>query len=347
MWNGQRTKILTIFLLLCLLLSSVPCQTRVIQQQSKPSVVIHYDEIIQQGISLITLTQNRCSKSADSLVALERLYNLHPLVEYASRIDTSITVKFIDGSYMVIMDPFSKANNPPLKITSRFLPECYGVENGNTAVILNSAESMYGHRQCKNIITTLLRHDYSIEYLANQAVDLSFIRNNLSADIVYMNTHAGYFDVDGDHQADAVVIATGELWTNETEQKYAFDYQNKLIVKGVVGDQDFIAFTPAFIEQYYLQGAFPDSLVFMATCYALYDVSMAQVFLDAGASVYVGWSSNTVFWTNSRASGQAFRLLSAGLTVQQVCALIRSGGFYNWLFHSKLSYYGDGAHQIP
>lgn len=347
MLNGQRTKILTLFLPLCLLFSSVSFQTHVTRQQSEQSVLIQYNEIIKQGIHEIEIEQNKYKKPADSLVELERWYNLHPLVEYASLISTSITVKFIDGSYAVIMDPCLGKNDPPLESTNRFVRKSYGIENSNTAVILNPAEYMYGHRQCRSIITTLLRHDYSIEYLANQAVDLSFIRNNLSADIIYMNTHAGYFDVDGDHQTDAVVIATGEFWTNETEQEYAFDYQNKLIVKGMVGDQGFVAFTPAFIEHYYSQGDFPDSLVFMATCYALYDPSMAQEFLDAGASVYVGWSQNTVFWTNSRTSVQAFCLLSNGLTVQQVCKLIRSGGFYNWLFHSKLIFYGDGTHRIP
>ncbi len=162
-----------------------------------------------------------------------------------------------------------------------------------------------------------------------------------------MNTHAGYFDVDGDQQADAVVIATGEFWTNETEQKYSYEIENHLIVKGIVGDQGFIAFTPAFIEHYYSEKRFPDSLVFMATCYAMNDSSMGQAFLDAGAQVYMGWSQNTVFWTNSRISVQVFRLLACGLTVQQICRLIRSGGFYNWLFHSKLTYVGDGTYQMP
>jgi hypothetical protein len=74
---------------------------------------------------------------------------------------------------------------------------------------------------------------------------------------------------------------------------------------------------------------------------------MAQEFLDAGARVYMGWSQNTVFWTNSITSAQVFRFLSYGLMVQQVCRLIRSGGFYNWLFHSKLTYLGDGSYQLP
>jgi hypothetical protein len=115
----------------------------------------------------------------------------------------------------------------------------------------------------------------------------------------------------------------------------------------MVGDQGVIAFTPAFIDYYYAQGDFPKSLVYMATCYALYDESMAQQFLDAGASVYVGWSHNTMFWTNSITSVNAFRLLANGLSIHQVCRLIGYGGFYNWLFHSKLIYCGDGEHRIP
>ena len=177
--------------------------------------------------------------------------------------------------------------------------------------------------------------------------DRIFLRHNLSADIVYMNTHAGYFDINGDQQADAVVIATGENWTNKTEQKYAFEYEHNFIVKGMIGNQAVIAFTPAFIDYYYSEGDLTDSLIFMATCYAIYDTSMAKPFLAAGASAYMGWSQNTVFWTNSRISVSAFRLLSYGLTVQQVCRCIRSGGFYNWLFHSQLLYAGDGSHRIP
>jgi hypothetical protein len=347
MVNRQRKRVFGLLLLLCFILSSASVQTHLIQQQSPLSTSIPHDEIIHRGILDVGIEQQDSQGRSSFLSKLERWYNSHPLIEFASLVGTSITVKFIDGSYTIIMDPLQRKNEYIIDPASSFLHERYGIVNDKSAVLLNIAEYMYGHRQCKNIITTLLRHEYSIEYLANEAVDLSYLRHNLSADVIYMNTHAGYFDVDGDHQADAVVIATGEFWTNETEQKYAFDYQNKLIVKGMVGDQGIVAFTPAFIDYYYAPGDFPDSLVYMATCLAAYDASMAQEFLDAGASVYVGWSQNTVFWTNSKTSVNAFRLLANGLAVQQVCRLIGSGGFYNWLFHSKLMYYGDGEHRIP
>jgi hypothetical protein len=347
MISHLRTKILSLVLFFLLFLSGLPLQAQLDEPRICLISPIPSTEIIQEGIQVVRGEQNLGADTSKRLVELVTWYNQHPFIDYASLIETSITVKFIDGSYVILMNPLCEKQGYIRDSLSPSLHERYIGGTNKTAVILNPSESMYGHYQCQRIITTLLNHDYSIEYLANQAVDLPFIKNNLTAAIIYMNTHAGYFDVDGDHQADAVVIATGEFWTNETEQKYAFDYQNKLIVKGMVGDQGVIAFTPALIEQYYAPGRFPDSLVFMATCYALYDTSMAEKFLDAGASVYIGWSQDTVFWTNSKTSVSAFRLLSYGLTAQQVCRIIRYGGFYNWLFHSRLIYYGDGGHRIP
>jgi hypothetical protein len=347
MVSRLRTKILSIFLLLCLFFGGIPLQAQLADQGGGSFLLISSDDIIQEGIQQIRTEHDPWVAASDPLVELETWFNLHPFIEYASLIGSSRTVKFIDGSYVVLMDPLFEKQRFIGDMLNPSFHESYTGGTNKTAIILNPAESMYGHYQCQRIINTLLNLDYSIEYLANQAVDVTYIKNNLSADVIYMNTHAGYFDVDGDHQADAVVIATGELWTNETEQKYAYDYQNHLIVKGMVGNQGYVAFTPAFIKEYYTQKQFPGSLVFMATCYALYDSSMAQEFLDAGARVYMGWSQNTVFWTNSITSAQVFRFLSYGLMVQQVCRLIRSGGFYNWLFHSKLTYLGDGSYQLP
>ena len=161
-----------------------------------------------------------------------------------------------------------------------------------------------------------------------------------------MNTHAGYWDLDGDNVSETVVISTGERWTNETPEKYKFEYENQMIVEGKVGDKSFVTFTPALIEYYYNTGDFPNSLIFMATCFASYDNSMAQVFLDKGVSAYIGWNQNTVFWTNSITSIRAFRLFSYGFSVKQVCNIIRSGGLINFFLQSKLTYYGDGDYRI-
>lgn len=348
MERHRLMKTLTLIFLLWLFLGSFHSIAQVVKQDRNPFPTISSHDIIQEGIRLIQTEPNHDeSGGSDSLKLLTTWYNQQPSIECARLIETSITVRFIDGTLVVLFDPFSQMKEP--NRTNQPTKDYWSstAATDKTAVILNPAESMYGHFQCQRIISLLMNHDYSIHYVANQAVDLNYVKNNLSATIIYMNTHAGYFDIDGDSQADAVVIATGELWTNETEIKYAYEVQNHLIVKGMVGDLELVAFTPAFIEEYYAEKRFPDSLVFMATCYALLDTSMAQEFLDAGAQVYMGWSQNTVFWTNSRTSVQAFRLLSYGFDVQQVCRLIRSGGFYNWLFHSKLTFAGDGSYRLP
>ncbi|MDH7507699.1 MAG: hypothetical protein QHH15_07965, partial [Candidatus Thermoplasmatota archaeon] len=192
------------------------------------------------------------------------------------------------------------------------------------ALILNPLENIYGNKHCQKIINKLIEKGYTTEYLSNEAVDLTFIKNNLTAEIVYLNTHAGYFDLDNDNIPETVVISTGEQWTDETPVKYQFEYVNQMIVEGRVGNKSFIAFTPALINYYYNDGDFPDTLVYMATCYATYDDSMAQVFLNKGASAYMGWNQNTVFWTNSMTSVIAFSFFVKGFTVKQVCNIIKS-----------------------
>ena len=214
------------------------------------------------------------------------------------------------------------------------------------ALILNTAEFLYGDRYCVKIIQNLEEIDYNVEYLSNEQVDLNFIKNNLTTEIVYMNTHAGYWDTDGDNKPDTIVVATGEKWAENTEQKYSFEYNNSMIIKCEISDNYYIAFTPELIEYYYQPGDFPESLIYMATCDAAYDDSMAEPFLDAGASVFIGWKKTTVSWTNRFTSVFAFRLLSMGFSVKQVCRIVRAGGFFNFLFRTKLTYYGDGDYKL-
>jgi len=246
----------------------------------------------------------------------------------------------------ITQNPESQTNKPPEPSDTINMSYSSSNSKGYTALILNPSDNIYGNHHCRMIINKLLKRGFNIVYLSNEAVDLSFIKSNLAEEIVYINTHAGYWDLNGDNISDTVVISTGEHWTNETPQKYQFEYENQMIVEGRVGDKSFVAFTPALIEYYYSPGDFPNSLIYMATCYASYDNSMAQVFLDKGASAYIGWNQNTVFWTNSITSVRAFRLFSYGFKVNQVCNIIRSGGIINFFLRSKLTYYGDGNHRI-
>lgn len=340
---------LTLAILLTFIVSITLSEAQPFGNSNMQALNINRDEIINQGIQIVCKENNLANILSDSIVLkeLKNWYNSHPMIEFASLIEKTITIKFIDGSYTLLMDIFPLFNDyekEEIRISSSYNAE---QTNGNNALILNPAEQMYGYRQCKRIIDRLLNKGYNIVYLSNEDVDLRYVENNLSAEIVYMNTHAGYWDVDGDQIPDTVVIGTGEYWTDETTQKYQFEYDNKMIVEGMVGDISYIAFTPDLIEYYYNSSDFPNSLIYMATCDATHDDSMANAFLESGADVYMGWTQDTMFWTNSITSSFAFRLLTRGFTVKQVCRIIRSGGFYNFIFRSKLTYYGNGDHRIP
>jgi len=320
------------------------------------SGIIPYDDIIKSGIEACrdTLSGVDARFSSESHSILESWYLNHPFISSVSCIEKTMTVNFIDGYSIVLFDAISTIDDTQGNDTS---VECFPFlsphhtsspkPTGMTAILLNPSEYVYGHWQCQRIMNILMKKGYNIVYKANQDVDISFLRHNLTADILYMNTHAGYWDVDGDENSSMVIIATGEDWTNDTPQQYQFEYENHLIVEGIVGQRSIIAFTPGFIEYYYHEGDFHESLIYMATCYASYDDSMAQAFLAAGADVYIGWTKNTVFWTNSGSSVHAFRLFAAGCSVKLACFLIRSGGFSNWVLGSKLVYFGEGTHTIP
>ena len=231
-------------------------------------------------------------------------------------------------------------------LSNVFSAYTHGRGDEKDAVVLNPSQYLYGRWHCQKIMDSLSSIGYNVMYRADEYVDLGYIENNLTAEIIYMNTHAGYWDIDGDGRADTVVIATGEKWSNETVDRYRFEYENKMIVRGMVGEICFVAFTPALIKYCYESVPMPGSLVYMATCHAAYDDSMAKSFLSSGASVYIGWSRNTFFWTNSLSSIVAFKLLCRGFTVERVCRIVGYGGICNFLFRSKLTYYGKGDFRI-
>jgi hypothetical protein len=313
---------------------------------------INHNIILDEGIDSVIKNKTINQVNQKIIVELTDWYDSHPQIEFARLIETTITVKFIDGSYTLLLDIFSffkttlYTNNIVFSSDDSNLPITVKHTGSKTALILNPSEYLYGNYHCRKIINKLICNGYNIAYLVNEDVDLSFIENNLASEIIYINTHAGYWDIDGDSQSDAVVIGTGEFWTNDTKELYNFEYENKMIVEGRVGDDSFIAFTPLLIDYFYGSNHFPDSLVYMATCHATYDDSMANAFLNSGTNAYIGWQKNTIFWTNSLTSIIAFNLLIRGFSVKQVCRLIRYGGVINCLLQSKLTYYGDGKFRL-
>jgi len=324
----NQNKKITIILIITIFFSATLTTA---QTEEKTKEKINYKSIIDQGINLQLQPTD-----------LQTWFESQPKIKFASLIQNSLTIKFIDDSYTVLLDITSQIGNQNKKITTEKQINQQQKLTGKTAVILNPSEDRYGYRYCKKIIQSLERMQYDILYKANDEVNLNFIENNLSAEVVYMNTHAGYWDTDGDGTSDTVIIATAEPWTNETETTYEFEYNNQMILKGILGDTELITFTPHLIDHYYQNNTFSNTMIYMATCEASYDDSMAKVFLNNGAETYIGWDGMTVSWLNRISSIRAFKLFNLGFTSEQVCKIIRYGGFYNRLFRSKLTFFGNG-----
>jgi len=301
--------------------------------------------LLLAGIEVVREQHQGGWEKNDAACKLLAWYRAQPMVASVSMRESCLTVRFTDGSSAVlmnIMDSLDEERQDPISV----VPTVRLAGSGLTSLVLNPDQYAYGARSCREIMRILSRCGFSNTYEANSDVTLDLVRRNLTADVVVFNTHAGYWDIDGDGVADSVVIATGEPWTNQTTEQYAFDCQQGFIVEGVVGARAFIAFTPGFI-QYYYNDSFPGSLVYMATCESAADDSMANAFLAEGAGAYVGWTSSTTSWTNRFTSVLAFRLLAHHLPVSAVCGLIRSGGLCNRWFHSILTYFGNGDYRLP
>jgi len=298
---------------------------------------IKHEEIIEKGFRCVG--RNNFSR-------LLKWFCTQPMIKFATYVFNTLNVKFVDGSYILIIESCKLLNiSHCYKTFSRVSISSFA-DGDRNALLLNPFEHVYGGWYCREISKDLQHRGYNVVYKGDNEVNLGLVRYNLCVDILYMDTHAGCWDIDGDGILDEIVVSIGETWDDDTGEKYHFEYENKMIVEVKIGDEYFVAFTPGLIRYYYQHCFLPNSLVYIAACYAAYDRSMADSFLDAGAKTYMGWSRETVFWTNSMVSVIAFRLLYKGFTVKRVCELIGYGGLFNVLFKSKLVFYGDGNLKI-
>ncbi len=242
---------------------------------------------------------------------------------------------------------YSKSNNINIKTAIILHPFEWQAQEiaGDMPIISEAIDA--------SIISCFLENaGYNVIYKENEEVDLNFIKNNLSADLIFNFGHGKFADIDGDFKRDMVTISTGERWTDETPEKYSFEFANGWIMEGLVGGKNFIMYTPDIISYYYKESGLnvipEDSLVFFATCDSIKDYSLAKAFVDdAGADSFIGWSGHVLEWPNVIISHIVFFLLYKGWTVEKICDVIEYGWHpIHMLFQIKLGFYGNGNWNI-
>ncbi len=333
-----------------------------------------YDKIIQKGQQQLekwkagrfeTIQSKKELKEYESILTrLDKWYEKQPEVEFASLIDKTMTIRFIDGFYNVIFldlpthslgelqkkQVFSAPDsqiNPSLEK----IYDCSSSSNKNkTAVVLNPSEwePLRGSYYCSEIVAYLKDAGYgTVIYRENSKVDIDFLKYNLSVNVTFNVGHGGHLDLDNDSFIDTTVLASGEEWSD------GYDGLDEFI-KGTIGGKSFVCYKPSFIKKHYNKSdssSFPkDSLVFIAACYSLETKSMAKAFVDyAGAASYMGWKMDSVIapWSNRYFSAEAFRVLCRrGYTINKSCNHVKDLLALYGMTFIKLDYYGYGELNI-
>jgi len=107
---------------------------------------ISHDEIIDKGLQIVSKENNFEINNATLLARtfllkeLEKWYTSHPMIEFASLVETTITIKFIDGTYTLLLDIFKLMNKYDTEKRKTFhdsIDIFLDYTSGKTTLILN------------------------------------------------------------------------------------------------------------------------------------------------------------------------------------------------------------------
>ena len=314
---------------------------------------INYDMIIDRGMGLLRTrsfgrsieTESEFKSYVNNLDALANWYGDQPDIAFATHIDTTITIKFVDGFYtMLFLNPGSVGEDIDM-VNFDTIPG-----TSKSAVILDGYNWQLGGGPVSTVESYLEGIGYEATVYRDEEVDISCIENELDGNgVIYNRGHGGFFDQDGDEVGDTVVLAIGEHWTDNTPELYPEEYENGWILRGGINDggetKYFVAFTPGLIKNIYGSGDFLGTFIYAESCLGTANDSMANAFLDNGAKVYIGWDKSVLVNTGDKSASKAFKLLCVeGYTAKEVCDEIGYGDFTNQILTgSKQTFFGDGS----
>ncbi|MFZ3132289.1 MAG: Ig-like domain-containing protein, partial [Desulfosporosinus sp.] len=111
-----------------------------------------------------------------------------------------------------------------------------------------------------------------------------------------------------------VIILTGEDATEEKIKTYEADLKKGRLT--LIGN--YFAITPAFINYYYYNDPLADSIIFSGSCRSMFNDSMADQFISAGAKTYFGYTDYVKVSYDSKILPDLFSsMLNDGLTTEQ------------------------------
>jgi hypothetical protein len=337
----MKPKVLAAAIAIALLFAAVPGLVG-FSEARQPK--INYDQIIERGLQE---TQKIISASpTQGMKNLESWFNQQPEVRRARLITNDITVRFIDGYAIILLDLDITGQGvaPGWGAMSRIYPSA--TPSQKTCIITDALE--WQGWSPSNIINPIIQDltsaGYTVTYVKNEEASLKYIEANHNKGVIYHRGHGGVFE--NANGNEIVVIETGERWVDNNGDgkpdgsEYEFD--RGWIFKGGISHGGttyyFICYGPGLISNYCSN--LPDSLVYMTSCDGTYNPTMGNAYLGVGAKAYMGWDDPvTVNHGNRYAVNNFDMFCEKGYIVQQV----KDNTPKDWFTGARLTYYGDGS----
>jgi len=136
---------------------------------------------------------------------------------------------------------------------------------------LDSVNNILEISQCPN---------FTIDYVKNSSADLSVLRDLDKYGLVVIHTHGGL------DQNDNVVFISGDEYDSDDEN--LLDWKAGRIFPSSLQGKSVWGVKPSFIDEY--NEAYPNSIIYNGSCESGHNRTMANAFLNNGASTYYGFS---------------------------------------------------------
>ena len=178
---------------------------------------------------------------------------------------------------------------------------------------------------------------YEVTSVRDEAVTVDRLKSMYSYGLVDLLAHGEVF-------SDTVVIVTGEEATSGSTWTHRDDLRHHRLLRRSASPARFFgvwchwAIRPPFVSHYATE-PYPNSLIVANCCQSLYNLSMADAFVGAGAHVYVGWSGYSQFVIQP----WLYPLLTQGLTIAEAYPeLVRQDKHICEITGATLHYYPSG-----
>ncbi|MBU7018900.1 MAG: hypothetical protein HXS44_15430 [Theionarchaea archaeon] len=281
-----------------------------------------HTEIVTKGLDHYTTWKAQGMEHGKALGLLKQFYLDAGMEVYLHNSDM-IVIGYSDKSALLLGEPDTLGSIESDNLF--FKPPQPGVPadtwpTDNTAVLLDPFEwqgGVFSNPALFSAITSDLQDaGYSVSYYKNTQVTISLIENALDSGVVFNRGHGGY-----DDSTEQVIICSGERWDSS---KYTYEQSQGWVIRAyIVQDNvyyDFFTYTPGLISNYYSN--LPNSLIYMESCEAIMNTTMADAWTGAGAGAYMSWTKSVFVTDGDEAAEENFHdMCINGLSVSEVVAI--------------------------